>query len=280
MTPASQQIAEAGRILADEGVPDAGRDAQKLMALALEVDPSQMVLHLGEELTPEQYERFWILVSKRQSRVPISHLLGFRDFYKNRFKVGPQVLDPRPETEKLVEVALEQSFTTLLDLGTGSGAILLSLLDERPNTTGIGTDVSEAALELAQDNAQTLKLADRARFVQSDWFEHVEGVFDLIVSNPPYIAADELAALAPELAHEPCGALTDEGDGLSAHRAITAKAPQFLQPGGALIVEIGPTQGEAVARLFAEAGFEGVGLRKDLDGRDRVVMGKKPRKTA
>lgn len=279
MTPASLQITNAAREMSKEGVPDAGRDAQKLMAVALGIAPSRMVLHMSDVLTLEQYEAFWIMVARRLAREPLSHILGARDFFNHRFKVGPQVLDPRPETEILVGASLEGAFCRVLDLGTGSGAILLSLLAERPGARGIGTDVSAEALAVAQENALALDVSERAGFVESDWFAAVEGQFDLIVSNPPYIAAAEMEGLAPELSHEPRGALTDEGDGLSAYRAITRCVAAHLAPGGRLLVEIGPTQGAAVAEMFAGAGLETVAIRPDLDGRDRVVMGKMPRET-
>ncbi|UYV38895.1 peptide chain release factor N(5)-glutamine methyltransferase [Rhodobacteraceae bacterium D3-12] len=279
MTPATLQITNAARELSKEGVPDAGRDAQKLMAVALGIEPSRMVLHMSDVLTLEQYEAFWIMVARRLAREPLSHILGERVFFKHRFKVGPQVLDPRPETEVLVEAALKVKAAHILDLGTGSGAILLSLLAERSGVRGTGTDVSPEAIALAQENAEALAVSERAVFVQSDWFDAVTGRFDLIVSNPPYIAAEEMDGLAPELSHEPRGALTDEGDGLSAYRAITEGGSAHLEPGGWLMVEIGPTQGAAVAEMFSRAGLESVAVHPDLDGRDRVVMGKMPRET-
>ena len=164
----------------------------------------------------------------------------------------------------------------MLDLGTGSGCILLSLLAERPLATGLGTDLSPAALEVAAQNAEALGVAKRTKLMQSDWFANVAGRHDLILSNPPYIAASEMPELAPELAHEPRLALTDEGDGLSAYRAITAGAGAHLVPGGWLMVETGWTQGAQVAAMVRQAGFEEVHLRPDLDGRDRVVLGRWP----
>jgi release factor glutamine methyltransferase len=192
--------------------------------------------------------------------------------------VTRDVLDPRPETETLVALALAEPFTRVLDLGTGSGCILVSLLAERHAAQGVGTDVSPAALLIAGENAAWHGVAERVILTPSDWFGDIGGQYDLIVSNPPYIAAHEMAGLSPEVRdHEPRGALTDEADGLTAYRAIAEGAGRFLVPGGRLLVETGPTQGPAVSRLFAGAGLEAVAVHPDLDGRDRVVSARRPR---
>ncbi len=187
------------------------------------------------------------------------------------------MLIPRPETEILVAAALERPFAKLLDLGTGTGCILLACLAGMAFATGTGTDISEAALAVARENAGTLGLARRARFLRSDWFSAVQGKYDLIVSNPPYIAAGEMATLAPEVRDwEPRGALTPGGDGLDAYRAIAQGAGARLMPGGRLILEIGPTQAAAVSALLTSAGFPPPEVRRDLDGRDRVVLARSP----
>ncbi|MEP1386567.1 MAG: peptide chain release factor N(5)-glutamine methyltransferase [Yoonia sp.] len=219
---------------------------------------------------------FDALVAQRADHVPLSHLLGYRDFYKHRFIVTADVLDPRPDTETLIEAALAVPFTRVLDLGTGSGCILLSLLGDRPDATGVGTDLSDAALAVAGRNAAALDLQSRATFLQSDWFADVAGSFDLIVSNPPYIAADEMAGLQADVRdHEPRMALTDEADGLTCYRIIANGAHAALNTDGHLMVEIGPTQGAAVAEMFAANGFAKIQVTQDLDGRDRVVFGQK-----
>ena len=221
-------------------------------------------------------ERYIALLERRAAREPISHLLGYRDFYKHRFYVTADVLDPRPDTETLIEAALAVPFKRLLDLGTGSGCILLSLLAERPNATGVGTDLSDAALWVALRNVARLELDHVASLTQSHWFDAVEGEFDLIVSNPPYIALDEMTDLQPEVRdHEPRMALTDDADGLSCYRVIAADAAPYLTDGGHLMVEIGPTQAAAVSAMFAAAGFAEIRVVQDLDGRDRVVSGQK-----
>ena len=267
-----QALAEAVRRLAAAGVPDAAGDALALLGFALAVPRHSVRGELSQPLPAPAQAAFAAAIEARAARQPVSQILGWREFWKHRFRVTQDTLDPRPETETLVAAALELPWDSVLDLGTGTGAILLSLLAERPGIRGLGVDLSEAALDVAGHNAQALGIA--ADFRPSDWFSGVEGRFGLIVSNPPYIALDEMAALSPEVREwEPRAALTDEGDGLSAYRAIAAGAGAHLLPGGWLAVEIGPTQGAAVAALMAAAGFSKIALRQDLDGRDRVVMG-------
>ncbi|WP_299815124.1 peptide chain release factor N(5)-glutamine methyltransferase [uncultured Jannaschia sp.] len=248
---------EARAALSSAGVPDPARDAHVLARAA----PDARTL------------AGWI--ARRAAREPVSHILGRRAFWNHEFRVTADVLDPRPETETLVEQALAAPFARVLDLGTGSGCILLSLLAERPAATGLGTDLSEAALDVARENAAALGLADRAAFRRADWLAGVEGRFDLVVSNPPYIAEAELPALAPELGFEPALALSPGGDGLDAYRTIARDAPERLTPGGRLMVEIGPTQADAVSALFAGAGLTDIAVCRDLAGRDRVVAGGK-----
>jgi release factor glutamine methyltransferase len=191
--------------------------------------------------------------------------------------VTSDVLDPRPETETLVAAALEEPFVRVLDLGLGSGCILLTLLAERPGATGLGVDLSPAALEVAGRNAVRIGVSDRATLALSNWFQNVDGLFDLIVSNPPYIALAEMPGLQPEVRDwEPRLALTDEGDGLGAYRAILAGAASHLAPQGRLMVEIGPTQAEAVAEIGAAHGFAPPEVRRDLDGRARVCLFRVP----
>ncbi|KPP87324.1 MAG: release factor glutamine methyltransferase HemK [Rhodobacteraceae bacterium HLUCCA08] len=253
------------------------RDRKRLLAAAAGVEPGRLALLGVADFTDAVVARFLAQADRRRRGEPVSHILGWRDFWKHRFEVTPEVLDPRPETEILVAAALERPWRRVLDLGTGSGAILVSLLAERPETRGVGIDISSAALLVAGRNAAAIGVAGRLVLTPSDWYADMGSRYDLIVSNPPYIAASEMPGLAPELAHEPRGALTDEGDGLSAYRVICAGAPGHLEPGGWLMVEIGPRQGAAVAGLMRAAGLENVSVRADLDGRDRVVMGEMPR---
>lgn len=273
----AEALARAVPRLRAAGVDDPAGDARWLLAHALGIDPGRLTLHLPEPLGAAAAARFDAAITARAARQPVSRIIGFREFYGRRIQIGAAVLDPRPETEILVELALSEAFATVLDLGTGSGCILLTLLAEREQAQGCGSDISGDALEIARRNAAALGVADRASLTQSDWFTGISGRYDLIVSNPPYIAQAEMAALAPEVRdHEPALALTPGGDGLDAYRAIAAGAGAHLATGGRLMVETGPTQGEAVARLMRDAGLVAVTVTPDLDGRDRVVSGRKP----
>ncbi|WP_170370599.1 peptide chain release factor N(5)-glutamine methyltransferase [Ruegeria arenilitoris] len=276
LTAAQAMVAATARLRA-AGVDDPARDARVLLAHAARIEASRVTLIAPEELSPEIAERYEQLVSLRAIRVPVSHLLGEREFYGRRFRVSRDVLDPRPETEALIEAALSQPFDRVLDLGVGSGCILITLLAERTSATGLGVDLSEAACLQASANAVAHGVQDRAEIQRSDWFGNIGGHFDLIVSNPPYIALDEMDGLSPEVReHEPRLALTDEADGLDAYRRIAAGAPDHLVPGGRLLVEIGPTQAQAVSALFDAAGLADIRVVPDLDGRDRVVSARMP----
>lgn len=271
MTAAEALVAATARLRA-AGVPDPARDARVLLAHAARIEASRVTLIAPEDLREDIEERFEQLISLRAVRVPVSHLLGEREFYGRRFKVSRDVLDPRPETETLIDAALSEPFERVLDLGIGSGCILVTLLAERPSATGLGVDISEAACLQASANAVLHRVQNRAAIERSDWFANVSGKFDLIVANPPYIAQAEMDDLAPEVRdHEPAGALTDGGDGLDAYRRIAANAPGFLKPGGRVLVEIGPTQAKVVQDLFRDAGLERLQVIQDLDGRDRVI---------
>jgi release factor glutamine methyltransferase len=263
---------EAVARLTAAGLPDAARDARLLMAHALEISADRVMLALHDPMPEAAAMRLEEAVTARLARQPVSQITGQRQFWGRSFRVTRDVLDPRPETETLVAEALAAPFSRILDLGTGSGAILLTLLAERSGATGIATDLSDAALEVARGNAVALGLTDRASFLQGDWFAPISGRFDLIVSNPPYIAADEMAGLSPEVREwEPHLALTPGGDGLDAYRSIAVGARDHLLPQGRLLVEIGPTQGAAVAALFTAAGLAQARILTDLDNRHRVV---------
>ncbi len=274
MSTAGQAMATATARLRAAGVADPARDARILLAHAARIDAVRVTLIAPEDLTPDIAERFEQLIALRAVHVPVSHLVGERAFYGRRFKVSRDVLDPRPETETLIEAALAEPFDRVLDLGVGSGCVLVTLLAERKQATGLGVDISEAACLQASANAVLHGVAARADIRVSDWFENVSGQFDLIVSNPPYIALSEMAGLSDEVRrHEPEIALTDGGDGLGAYRRIAAGLGGHLAPHGRVLVEIGPTQGAAVRALLVSAGLGGVQILPDLDGRDRVVCG-------
>lgn len=272
MTAAEALMTATARLRA-AGVDDPARDARVLLAHAARIDATRVTLIAPEDLAPDIEDRFEHLVSLRAIRVPVSHLVGERAFYGRRFKISRDVLDPRPETETLIEAALAVPFQSVLDLGTGSGCILVTLLAEQPDAHGIGVDISTAACLQASANAVLHRVNERADIRQSDWFENVKGKFDLIVSNPPYLAADEMQDVAPELReHEPRLALTDESDGLSAYRIIAAQAQDHLTPGGRVLVEIGWRQGADVKAIFVSHGWQDVAVLPDLDGRDRVIL--------
>lgn len=271
-------LAEAVTRLKAAGIDDPQGEARRLYGLAF---PRR---HGDDGETEYQAERarFEQFVQRRANREPYAHISGQRYFWKYCFAVGPDVLDPRPDTETLVEVALKAPFERVLDLGTGSGCIIVSLLTDRPKALGVATDISEAALEIARTNAAEIgrihrqNVTPRLSLLTSDWFDQIEGRFDLIVSNPPYIAAEEMDALQPEVRdYEPRIALTDENDGLDAYRAIAAGALDHLTDRGRILVEIGPTQAQAVSALFKAAGLENITTHPDLDGRDRVVAAQK-----
>ena len=259
------------------GIVDAARDARLLLAHAMGIEPGRLNLVLGDVVDPAAEVRFEATLAAREKRQPVSQITGHRLFWGWSFLVTPDVLDPRPETEVLVHAALDRGFRRMLDLGTGSGCVLLSCLTDMKAATGLGVDISQAALAVAETNAQKLGLGSRAAFQQADWCEGVEGLFDLIVSNPPYIAAGEMAGLAPEVRDwEPRLALTPGDDGLAAYRRIAAEAPSRLSPGGRLMVEIGPTQATAVGAMFAAQGLDRIEVLTDFDQRDRVVVAVKP----
>ena len=245
----------AARLLAGHGIAGAAGDARHLMAHVLGVEPGRLILMGDDQLDPAQRDRFRQLLQRRAAREPVSHLTGRRLFHGRYFAVGPDVLDPRPETETLVAAALQEDFDTVLDLGTGSGAIVLSLLAERPAAHGVGTDLSARALDVAGRNARQLGVADRCTLVQGDWFAGLSDRFQLVVSNPPYIAAREMPGLAPELAHEPRMALTDGGDGLGAYRAIAAGAAATLPPAGGCCWKSGRRRRRPWSRCCAMRGW-------------------------
>ena len=277
MTTAAQAMAAATGRLREAGVDDPARDARILLAHAAKIDTSRVTLIAPEDISSEISERYENMIRLREARVPVSHLIGEREFYGRRFKVSRDVLDPRPDTETLIEAALAEPFATVLDIGTGSGCILVTLLAERESAVGVGTDLSEAACLQAAANAVFKGVEKRADIFQSDWFGKVRGQYDLIVSNPPYLAEEEMALISPELRlHEPRMALTDEADGLTGYRVLAEIGQRFLEPQGRLLAEIGWQQGSEVVELFVSAGWTNPRLLQDIDGRDRVICADKP----
>ena len=265
-------LTHAGQRLSAAGVEDFWREARILLAFVLDIDMLQVSLRLEQTLNAEQSAALEDALTLRMARVPMSHILGYRDFYENRFIVTPDVLDPRPETEVLVARALSAPFHNVLDLGTGSGCIILSLLAINSSARGLAVDQSAKALEVARRNAEKLQLTDRMQFCRSDWCSEISTErFDLIVSNPPYIHPNVWKGLSSEVHQEPKSALTDDKDGLSHYATIAHQAHGFLAAEGRLLFEIGFDQGEAVAQMLRQEGYRDIAILEDLDHRPRVV---------
>ncbi len=247
------------------------REARLLLAEAAGVPISELLAHPERPLDESARARFHELVRRRKAGEPVAYLFGRKAFYDLELLVGPDVLIPRPETELLVELALARSFTKVVDLGTGSGAVALAIKRHRPAARVVATDASAAALDVARANARRLALD--VEFREGRWFEPLAGErFDLVLSNPPYVASGDphLAALR----FEPEEALVAGADGLAALREIAAGAPAHLEPGGWLFLEHGEGQGEAVRTLLASEGFGAVDTMADLAGIDRVTGGR------
>lgn len=252
--------------------PTPAQDAKILLCETLSCEAADLVLRADEALTPQQTERFTAFVQKRLTHQPIAQIVGYRWFYGYRFQVTPDVLDPRPETELLIEQAKTVSPNTphrVLDLGTGSGCLLVTYLLEVPRATGIGIDISPGALEVAQKNAQAHGVADRCQLVQGHWTDGLSEAFDIVLCNPPYISEVEMRRLAPDVVQwEPHTALTPGATGLEAYREI-ARSLKTVLAGGAFF-EIGHTQSQDVCDLFATCGFS-IKVLQDLNGKDRCL---------
>lgn len=261
-------------------------DARLLVEAAADCTRADIVTDPYRQLTAEQEATLADYLSRREHREPVSHILGRKGFWKIMLQVNRNVLTPRPDTETVVELVLrdfpEHASWSVLDLGVGSGAILLALLAERPAAKGLGVDISEEALAVARDNAAHLGLAGRVALLRGDWTEGLaDESFDLVVANPPYIASEVIETLEPEVRQwEPRLALDGGPDGLAAYRALAPEILRVLRPGGRFAVEIGYDQKDAVEALFEAAGAAGVHTVRDLGDRDRVVAGtKKPLET-
>jgi len=256
-------------------------DAHVLLAHQLGVDRAWLIAHATDPLTREQADAFFVLAKRRRDGEPVAYLTGRREFHGLDLLVTPAVLIPRPETETLVDCALErlpmERAVRVLDLGTGSGAIALAVAHARPQASVVATDVSDKALAVARDNAARLGIANVA-FMRGDWYEALgddAAAFDAILANPPYVAAGDAHLGEGDLRHEPAVALSPGGDGLGAFRTIVAGAYARLLSGGILGVEHGHDQSEAVRTLFADAGFTAIEARRDLAGIPRIVAGRK-----
>ena len=260
--------------LAKAGIDQAAGDARALAIWAAGLDAAQLTARLRDEMPDAARQAFNAAVAKRAGRVPVSHIIGERLFWGRWFDVTADVLDPRPETEIMIARALDlPAPDRVLELGVGSGCILATILAERPGATGVGVDISPAALKVAARNLDRSGAAGRAELKKGDWLQGIEGRFDLVLCNPPYIAAAEMQDLSPEVFNnEPHIALTPGGDGLAPYREIAPKLRDVLAQEGAALFEIGPTQAAEVAAIFAAAGWPAPEVLKDFDDRDRCLM--------
>lgn len=261
--------------LAAAGIEEAELDARLLLEEICGTDRNTLLVHGDRNVTEEELAQYKEMLEKRSAHIPLQQIIGRQSFMGLDFYVDENVLIPRQDTELLVEEALQELHDgmRILDMCTGSGCILLSLLKYSNDCEGIGADISEEALKVAERNRVQLGL-ENAAFIRSDLFEAVEGKFDLLVSNPPYICSDVIDTLMPEVReHEPRQALDGSADGLHFYRRILAECRAYLKPGGMLLFEIGYDQGEAVKRLMEENGFLEVEVKKDYGGLDRVVLG-------
>jgi release factor glutamine methyltransferase len=256
-------------------------DARLLVEAAADATRADIVTDPHRALTADQETTLEDYLSRRERRQPVSHILGRKGFWKIMLSVTPDVLTPRPDTEVIVDYVLkqfpEEMAFTILDLGVGSGAIVLSILAERPRAKGLATDISDEALAVARENAANLGLSSQLAFARGDWTEGLaDASFDVIVSNPPYIATEVIGTLEPEVKdHEPHLALDGGADGLDHYRRLAPEIMRVLKSGGAFAVEIGYDQKDAVEALFNDAGANDVWTIKDLSNNDRVVVGTK-----
>ena len=272
-----QALAESFR---KAGIDSAEADARLLIAHALGIDRSELIADGTRTLNAREMQAIDALAARRLKHEPVARILGGKEFWSLMLDITPYVLVPRPDTETVVEAALDfvardglrMQRLRILDIGTGSGALLLALLSELPNALGTGTDISTAALAVARANAERHGLASRCTFVACDIAAGLQGPFDLIVSNPPYVAHGDIATLAPEVRdYDPAVALDGGSDGLDGYRAIAADARRLLAPGGRLIVELGAGQEGAVRALFTKAGLTVGKARDDLSGIARAL---------
>ena len=273
----TQALDRAASRLRAAGIAEAALDAELLLRHVLAWDRASILARGGEEITADQESALERLVRERAARRPLQHLTGTQAFWRHEFRVGPEVLIPRPETEALVEAALAliPSAARVIDVGTGSGCIALSLAAERPDATVFATDLSSAALAVARGNATGLGL--RVRFVRGDLLEPFRPPFDLVVSNPPYVREDEWRGLAPEVRdHDPRSALVPPEGVEALYRRLMEGAARVLRPGGAIAVEVGAGQSEAVIDEAERAGLRAPRAFPDLQGIARVIVATRP----
>ena len=277
----AEVLKEAFALLEGAGVPEARREASSLLSFVLEKDRTFLISHAEDAVTDDSFYKFRELVERRAAGEPLQYITGVQDFFGREFRLTPDVLIPRPETELLVEAAIEvvggrKANPFLCDIGTGSGCIAVTLLCEMANSRAVAVDKSAAALAIAKFNAQKQSVAERCLFVVSDCFNSLvrhEYQFDLVVSNPPYVAAAVVDGLQREVRdHEPLVALSPGPDGLSIIRRLLEESPAFLKTGGHMLMEIGFDQGEAVQELIDTNVWRLLEIRPDLQSIPRIVV--------
>jgi release factor glutamine methyltransferase len=281
MSNLSDTIAATAARLAKAGVSGARHEARLLVGEATGLAPTTLIAEPRRSVAEAEAGRLAALVARRAVREPLSRIVGWREFWSLRFSLSADTLDPRPDSETLVAAAVEAAESaggrdrplSVLDLGTGSGCLLLALLSELPRATGLGIDISPGALATATANARSLGLAARARFAPGDWGEGLSGQFDLILCNPPYIPAGEIAGLEPEVAlFEPRLALAGGRDGLAAYRRLASDLPCLFAEDGRAFLEVGDGQADAAEAILAEGGSRPFGRRSDFAGRPRCLV--------
>jgi release factor glutamine methyltransferase len=281
-----QALAAGAARLRDAGVEAGRRDALLLLAAALDADPDTLRMQPERSLDAGERSAFEALLDRRARREPVSRIVGVREFWSLPFKITPDTLDPRPDSETLIDAVLARigdrsAPLDILDLGTGSGCLLLALLSELPAARGLGVDISEAALAVARENAAALGLGSRANFLRASWGAGLGGIWQVIVSNPPYIISGEIPDLAPEVQDfDPLPALAGGPDGLDAYRALAPEIARLLAPGGLAALEIGATQIDTVETLFRATGLREVGREPDLAGIWRCLLAENAARSA
>jgi len=278
MRDVAAALAAAAESLSAAGIDDPRREARLIVATVLGWDTARVLAYPESPLGEEALARLASLLARRGAREPMARILGHREFWSLRFELSPATLDPRPDSEALIEAVLAElpdrtQPHRVLDLGTGSGCLLLALLSERPHAWGLGIDRAAEAVVTARRNAAALGLGARARFAVGDWAAAIAGDWHAILVNPPYIASADIPGLMPEVArHEPRLALDGGSDGLDGYRALLPQVAGLLAPQGVAVIELGQGQAEEVARLASGAGLAIRGIRHDLAGMERCLV--------
>lgn len=271
-------LAKAKQILKDAGIESFSLDAQLLLAHVLGKTREFVISRPEHILSTQEILDYESLIKRRQNREPLAKIIGKKEFWSMEFLVNSATLDPRPDSETIIEAVLEifpekGKEIKLIDFGTGSGCLLLTILSEYPNSLGIGVDINRDTLDVAVKNAEKLGLAKRSEFILNGWAEGMEGKFDLIISNPPYIKNSDIKELEPEVsAHEPYMALAGGEDGLDCYRLLASQINNLLKQDGYLILEFGMGQENSVKEIFENSGFRFVSFKNDLAGTTRCVV--------